>query len=218
MQELLEQRRIEAAPPVEGVRVYHLTAAYPRLNRDGKGADRINRYYRALSAGYARRVDRSWRGPEGRRMRREGEDFSPRGFAMDSRVTLSDRHLFGLVRQRETPPAGPARQALFADCFDLKTGTPLGFDEVFVRPQAARETALRTIVQQLEQRARLPGSRLHRRAAKIAQRQFDRQCFWRDERGRFVFYYAPGLLADADVGPMQFVMPAAFGEKYYGAP
>lgn len=220
-------RELELSPPHEGVRLYCLTAAYPRLEwtsprrptaLEAVALRRINKYYIDLAADYAIRAGRAWRASERRRLAREGEAYRPRHLAQTVEVTLSDRHLFVLTTRRERlqPNGAPLRTDRFADCFDLATGRLLPFEEVFSRPEAARRAADIEAAARLAARAALPGGSPHPKAVRRALKKPDPHGFWRGLRGNFQLLIPPGRLADAKEGAVKVGLSQEWGEKYYG--
>ena len=161
----------------------------PALVGGGRAAGRINRFYAVLRRRFLRKL----------RMLRTD---APTQVMLRYDVTHNDGAVLSIVREVRVRRGGCTESRRRADVWDLRTGWPMGLQELF--PQSA--DIVQSAAQQIARRLGVPpysvAFRRVRRPAAVRRRMREDGFYVRD--GWVTVFFNPGVLAPEEAGSMEF--------------
>lgn len=170
----------------EGERVaLTLTQRWPRLEEDGPGARRVNRYYAAL----AQRWRTRWEGPLLERAKAAGEDAPTWTATLDHTITLNKDGLFSLYMDAaETTGPGRPRRVRQGDVWQLPQGLPLSLRELLPQRRWWRTPIIEEIRRQIGAQVNAGEAIYYEDWPALVSKKFSPERFYLTESGPTVFY------------------------------
>ena len=160
-------------------------ARWPRLEGEGPGVRRINRYYDAL----AQRWKKRWAGPLLEQAKASQPDCPPWTAKLDFTVTLFQEDLFSLYWEvSEDVGLRRPRRIRQGDLWRLSQGVPVLLRELFPSARSWRKGVVEEVRRQIQARMETGEAVFYEDWPTLAVRRFSPDRFYLTQEGPVVFF------------------------------